>query len=48
MNGEIVDYEIDVHVFGSTFSPGFFNYAFRGTGMDNAQNYDVEVVETIT
>ena len=47
MSGELVDYEMGIHVFGGTSSPGFFDCAFKRTGMDNAQNYDIEVVETL-
>ena len=30
-NGELVDYEMVVHVFGGTSSPGCYNYALRRT-----------------
>ena len=47
MNGELVDYEMGVHVFGGTSSPRCYNYALRRTAMDNAPNYDAKVVETL-
>ena len=46
LNGEHVDYEMGVHVFGGTSSPGCCNYALRRTAIDNAPNYDTEVAET--
>ena len=45
--GELVDYEMGVHVFGGKCSPGCCNYALRRTAMDNAPNYDTEVAETL-
>ena len=47
LNGELVDNEMGIHVFGSTSSPGCYNYALRRTAMDNAPNYDTEVAETL-
>ena len=40
LNGELVDYEMGVHVFGGTSYPGCCNYALRRTAIDNAPNYD--------
>ena len=36
LNREFVDYEMDVHVFGGTSSPGCCNYTLRRTTIDNA------------
>ena len=47
MNGELVVYEMDVHVFGVKSSPGCCSYPLRRAAMDNAPNYDTEVVETL-
>ena len=47
LNGELVDYDMGVHVFGGTSSPGCCNYALRRTAMDNTPNYDTEVAETL-
>ena len=47
MNGELVDFEMSVHVFGGTSSPGCCNYALRRTAMNNAPNFDTEVAETL-
>ena len=35
MSNGIVDYEINVHVFGGTLSPSCSNYALRRTAADN-------------
>ena len=47
LNGELVDYEMDVHVLGSSF-PGCCNYALRRTAIHNAPNYDTEVAEILS
>ena len=47
LNGELLDYEMSVHVFGGTSSPGCCNYALRRTDVDNAPNYDTKVAETL-
>ena len=47
LNGELVDYEMGVHVFGGTSSPEYCIYAVRRTAIDNAPNYDTEVAETL-
>ena len=46
LNGELVDYEMGVHVFGDTSSPGCCNYALR-TATDNVQSYDTDIAETL-
>ena len=46
LNGELVDYEMGVHVFGGSYT-GCCNYTLRRTAMDNAPNYDTEVAETL-
>ena len=47
LNGELVDYEMGVHMFGGRSSTGCCNYALRRTAVDNAPNYDTEVAETL-
>ena len=47
MNGQVVDYEMGVHVFGGTSSPGCFRYVLRRTAIENEPNYDTEVAETL-
>ena len=47
LNTELVDFEMWVHMFGGTSSPGCCNYALRWTDMYNARNYDTEVAETL-
>ena len=41
------DYQMHVHVFGSTSSPSCANYALRRTALDNAKNYSPDVVDTL-
>ena len=47
LNGDLVDYEIGLHVFGGTSSPGCCNYALRRAAIGNAPNCDTEVAETL-
>ena len=47
LNEELVYYEMGVHVFGGTSSPGCCSYALRRTAIDNAPNYDTEVAEAL-
>ena len=44
LNGRIVVYEMRVHVFGGTSSPGCCNYALRRRAIDNAPNYDTKLL----
>ena len=47
LNGELVDYEVRVHVFGGTSSLGCYNYALRRTAVNNTTKYDTEAAETL-
>ena len=47
LNRELIDYEMDVHVFGGTSSPGCCIYVLRRAAIDNAPNYDTDVAETL-
>ena len=42
-----MDYEMCVHVFGGTSSPGGCNYALRKTAVDNASDFKLGVAETL-
>ena len=42
-----MDYEMCVHVFGGTSSPGCCNYALTKTVVDNASDFNVGVAETL-
>ena len=46
LKGKLVDYEMCMHVFGGTSSPGCCNYALRKTAVNNASNFKVGVAET--
>ena len=46
LKGRLVDYEMCVHVFSSTSSPGCCNYGHRKTAVDNASDFKVGVAET--
>ena len=45
--GKILDFEMNVHVFGGTFSPSSCNYALKKTAMTINQNYHLGVVLTL-
>ena len=44
---KLIDYEMCVHVFGGTSSPGCCNYALRRTALDNVSSYSKEVPNTL-
>ena len=44
---KLIDYEMCVHVFGGTSSPGCCNYALRRTALDNVSSYSKEVTNTL-
>ena len=44
---KLSDYEMCVHVFGGTSSPGCCNYALRGTALDNVSSYSKEATNTL-
>ena len=46
LNRELANYEMGIHVFGGTSSPGCCNYALRRAAIDNVPNFDTEVAET--
>ena len=47
LEGDLMDYEIYVHVFGGTSSPCCCIYVLRKTVVDNVSDLDVEVAETL-
>ena len=47
LEGDLMDYEIYVHVFGGTSSLCCCIYVLRKTVADNASDFDVEVAETL-
>ena len=47
LEGDLVDYEMCVHVFVGSSSPGCCNYALRKTAVDNASDFNVGVAETL-
>ena len=47
VNLEKLGYEISVHVFGGTSSPGFCNYALRRAALDNVSSYSKEATNTL-
>ena len=47
MSNDIVDYEINVHVFGRTSSPSCSNYALRHTVTDNEDKFGKEATITL-
>ena len=47
LEGDLVNYEMCVHVFGGTSSPGCCNYALRKTAVDNASDFKVGAAETL-
>ena len=44
---KVIGYEMCVHVFGGTLSPGYCNYALRRTALDNVSSYSKEVTNTL-
>ena len=44
---KLIDYEMCVHVFGGTPSPGCCNYAFQRTALDNVSSYTKEATNTL-
>ena len=44
---KLIDYEMCVHVFGGTSSPGCCNYALRRTTLDNVSSYSKEATNAI-
>ena len=42
-----VEHRMRVHIFGAVSSPSCANYALRRTAMDNKDNFNVEVTDTI-
>ena len=47
INGNIVDYEMCVHVFGSTSSPSCSNFALKKTSYDYEARYGTKAAETL-
>ena len=47
MSNGIVDYEINVYVFGGTSSPSCSNYALRRTATDNKDKFGKEGTVTL-
>ena len=47
LDQEPVDYRIEVHLFGTTSSPGCSNFALRKVAEDNIGEFDEEVVKTV-
>ena len=46
-SGKMLDFEMDIHVFGGTSSPSCCNYALKKTALDNKSNYHPDVVLTL-
>ena len=46
-SGKILDFEVNVHVFGGTSSPSCCNYALKKTALDNKLNYHRDVELTL-
>ena len=46
-SGKMLDFEMDIHVFGGTSSPRCCNYALKKTALDNKSNYHPDVVLTL-
>ena len=42
-----MDYEMCVHVFGGTSSPGCSNYALQRTALDNGSSYSKEATNNL-
>ena len=47
LNREFVGYEMGIHMFGGTSSPGCCNHALRRTAIENPTSYDTEVTEAL-
>ena len=43
----MLDFEMNVHVFGGTSSPSCCNYALKKTALDNESNYHPDVALTL-
>ena len=46
-SGKMLDFEMDIHVFGGTSSPSYCNYALKKTALDNKLNCHPDVVLTL-
>ena len=46
-SGKILDFEMNIHVFGGTSSPSCCNYALKKTALDNKSNYHPDVLLTL-
>ena len=44
---KLIDYEICVHLFGGTSSPGCCNYILQGTALHNVSIYSKETTNTL-
>ena len=47
LDQEPVDYRMEVHLFGTTSSPAYSNFALRKVAEDNIGEFDKEVVKTV-
>ena len=46
-SNDIVDYEMNIHVFGETSSPTYSNYALRCTSTDNEYKFGKKAAVTL-
>lgn len=47
VNKKVVEYQMVVHLFGAKSSPSCANFALRKTAIDQRDNYDSQVVNTV-